>query len=207
MQAEAKFWDRLARKYAASPIKNMTAYEATLARVQARLGADDNVLEMGCGTGTTALRLAGGVAHYTGTDLSSGMIDVAREKLAESWLPNVTFTVAPAVETRFERASYDAVLSFNLLHLLEDVPAALSRAHDLLKPGGLLITKTPCLAQMGLHVRMMVPVMRFFGKAPYVGFFNAAELSLMIERAGFALEESRSFEGAPNALYVVARRL
>ena len=55
---KAHFWDRIARKYAADPIADAAGYEATLRRVQALLSANQDVLEIGCGTGTTALRLA-----------------------------------------------------------------------------------------------------------------------------------------------------
>jgi ubiquinone/menaquinone biosynthesis C-methylase UbiE len=55
---KARFWDRIARKYAADPIADMAGYEATLQRVQGLLSTEQDVLEIGCGTGTTALRLA-----------------------------------------------------------------------------------------------------------------------------------------------------
>ena len=68
------FWDRHAAKYAEKPIADPTAYEEKLARVRSLLRATDHVLEIGCGTGSTALRLAPGVAKITATDVSSGMI-------------------------------------------------------------------------------------------------------------------------------------
>lgn len=205
MYVEAKFWDRIARKYASDPIKNMTAYEATLERVRARLGAEHRVLEIGCGTGSTALKLAPAVQRYTGADVSGGMIEIAREKLAETPVPGLEFTVSPALETRFEPGSYDAILGFNILHLLQDLPGTLARAKTLLRPGGLLITKTPCLGEMGLHIRLLVPVMQWVGKAPYVGFFDTVTLEAEITRAGFELIESRVFEGASASRYIVAR--
>ncbi len=207
MQAEAKFWDGIAPKYAKSPIRNMTAYEATLARVAARLRPDDTVLEMGCGTGTTALKLAGSVARYTGTDVSPKMIEIAREKKRQGVFDNLDFTTAPANETRFEKGTFDALLAFNLLHLIEDLDDALTRAHDLLKHGGLFISKTPCLGVMGLHIRLAVPVMRFFGKAPFVEFLRPDGLEDTIRGHGFELVETRSFEGSPHSWYVVARKV
>jgi SAM-dependent methyltransferase len=55
---KARFWDRIARRYAADPIADMPGYEATLQRVQGLLSTEQEVLEIGCGTGTTALLLA-----------------------------------------------------------------------------------------------------------------------------------------------------
>ena len=73
---DALWWDRVARKYAKSKISNIPAYEKTLERVRSHLRADANVLELGCGTGSTALLLAEGVGSYVGTDLSSEMIEI-----------------------------------------------------------------------------------------------------------------------------------
>ena len=82
MTDTARFWDRAARKYAASPIKDMAAYEYTLERTRAYLAPTDHVLELGCGTGTTAVRLAEEVAQYRCTDVSPEMIRIARDKAA-----------------------------------------------------------------------------------------------------------------------------
>jgi len=68
---KAAFWDRVARKYAADPIADMAGYEATLRRVQTLLTDDQDVLEIGCGTGTTALRLAPSVRRMLATDVSA----------------------------------------------------------------------------------------------------------------------------------------
>ena len=56
--ADARFWDKSARKYAAAPIKDMEGYDRTVDRTRQLLRDTDTVLELGCGTGTTALKLA-----------------------------------------------------------------------------------------------------------------------------------------------------
>ncbi|MEL7116508.1 MAG: methyltransferase domain-containing protein [Pseudomonadota bacterium] len=207
MTADAAFWDRIARKYAADPIKNQTAYEATLAAVRAHFKPSDRVLEIGCGTGSTALLLAGDVARYTGADISGGMIEIAREKLAAEPIDGLDFVVAPVNETRFDAGAYDAVLGFNILHLVSDLPAALARAHALLKPGGLYITKTPCLGDMGFHIRLIVPLVKLFQRARFhVGYLTAPGLEAQVADAGFDIVESRVFDGAKHARFLVARK-
>jgi len=59
MTHAAAFWDKRAKKYASSPIKNKQAYTETMDRTKAHLSIDDKVLEIGCGTGSTTLLLAG----------------------------------------------------------------------------------------------------------------------------------------------------
>lgn len=97
MTAQA-FWDRIAPKYAYRPVDDPGAYEEKLALVASLLQPDDSVLEIGCGTGTTALRLAPGVAHYTATDGAGAMVGIANAKLGSSAPANVTFLRADAAE-------------------------------------------------------------------------------------------------------------
>ena len=80
----AAYWDKAAQKYAAKKIANPAAYAATLAATRSFLKPGDTVLEMGCGTGGTAITLSERVAHVTGTDISREMIRIAQGKLAGS---------------------------------------------------------------------------------------------------------------------------
>lgn len=205
----ARFWDRAARKYAKSPIEDMAGYERTLDHVRRLLKPTDTVLELGCGTGTTALKLAPSVARLVATDISPEMIAIAREKAAAENCANVEFVVATPNAAPYPDASFDAAMAFNLLHLIEDRAAALRGVHRLLKPGGLFISKTPVLSEMGFAIRLLVPVMQAFGKAPYVGFFCAEALEREISEAGFEIiERARHGSGKKDMrTYLVARKL
>ena len=93
---DARFWDRTSRKYAASAILDRAGYERTLDRTRALLGSGERVLELGCGTGTTALLLADDVQHYLATDISAGMIAIANEKRAVGPIPALVFRTETA---------------------------------------------------------------------------------------------------------------
>ena len=183
--SQLRFWNKVARRYARDPIADMGGYERTLLRVQSLLAADAEVLEIGCGTGTTALRLAPGVKRLLATDVSTEMIAIAREKLALDPKPQIEFRVADAGAPLAAPGSFDAVLAFNVLHLVDDLPGALRSALDALKPGGLFISKTPCLLEMNpLIPRLALPLMRAFGMAPPVACFNADQLQEALARQG-----------------------
>lgn len=204
--ADARFWDRMARRYAASPIKDMEGYERTLARTRHYLRETDGVLELGCGTGSTALMLAPHVRRYTATDLSPGMIAIARQKAAVSAQQNLSFAAAAAGDLTGE-AALDAVLAFNLLHLLAGLEDKLGRIYRSLRPGGLFISKTPCLSEMNPLIRVAVPVMQWTGFAPHVAFFTAAELEAVIVAAGFTIVEcARHGSGRKDARIFIAAR-
>ena len=216
MITAAKFWDGVAEKYARTPIKDLASYEYTLERTASYLKKTDDVLELGCGTGMTALRLSEFAGTVTATDVSQGMLDVGRKHAAEQGNGNVKFVQATA-ETP-PKGPFDVALAFNLLHLLEDLDGGLARIHSTLKPGGLFISKTFCPQSNGASmrfraIRLALPLMQLFGKAPFVRFLSEAELGRAIERAGFELIEqdsfpardARRFSGCAQALTCVHR--
>ncbi len=205
---DARFWDRIARKYATDKIKDTVGYERTLERTRKCLSSSDTVLEIGCGTGTTALKLAPSVSRILASDVSNEMIAIAREKaIAQSCL-NAEFAVARAEQMVGSVDAYDAVLAFKVLHLIGDRQSTLASICRLLKPGGLFISKTPCLSEMNPLIRYAVPVAQFVGKAPFVSFFTATELEAEISGAGFAIiERERHGAGRKDArIFVVARK-
>jgi ubiquinone/menaquinone biosynthesis C-methylase UbiE len=205
--ADQNFWNQTARRYARDPIRDMEGYQRTLARTRSLLSPADRILEIGCGTGTTALALAPSVAQVTATDISREMIAIAREKTGGS-VANVRFEVGGAEDAPPGEGWYDAVLAFNLLHLIHDRRAALWSIRRILKPGGLLITKTPCLSEMNPLIRLAVPLMRIAGKAPYVSFFRAGDLEQEIADQGFRIRESaRHGSGRRDArIFIVAEK-
>lgn len=205
---DARFWDRTSRKYAMGAISDQAGYERTLDRTRGLLGSSDSVLELGCGTGTTALRLAGDVQAYLATDISAGMIAIANEKHATSPVPALVFRTATAEALTPDPAQFNAVLGFNYLHLVRDLPDTLRRIHALLAAEGLFISKTPCVGDMNPLIRFALPAMRAIGKAPYAGVFRAADLRRQISAAGFDIlaTESHATKGNDNRPYIVARK-
>ena len=206
---KARFWDRIALKYAADPIADMAGYEATLRRVQGLLSADQDVLEIGCGTGTTALRLAPFTRRLLATDVSAGMIAIAREKLAAQPVPQLSFDVADADAAVVRQDEYDVVLAFNVLHLVTDLDRALELAVHALRPGGLLISKTVCISEMNpLIPYLALPLMRAVGKAPHVLCFDAAVLQSAIARQGMDIVsvERHGTRGKDIRVFILARK-
>jgi len=206
---KARFWDRIARKYAADPIADLPGYEATLRRVQGLLSTSQDVLEIGCGTGSTALRLASRTRRLLATDVSAEMITIAREKLAAQPVPQLELAVADADALVFGHDAWDAVLAFNLLHLVDDLDHAIDAVVQALRPDGLFISKTACLNEMNpLVPRLALPLMRAIGKAPHVLCFDAAQLQAALVRHGLAIEavERHGTKGKDFRVFIVARK-
>lgn len=208
MRDDAAFWNAIAPRYAQDPIKDMASYTYTLERTRSFLNFGSRVLEVGCGTGTSALQLSPSVRSIVACDLSEGMISIAREKLLHADAPrNVSFQVAPISSAGVSFGQFDAAVAFNVLHLVPDLDEALTSVAERVRSGGLFISKTPCLGDSS--IRLLKPgfkLMRAMGKAPHVSVFTRKTLRQKITSSGFDIVEFGDFPRRPPRHFVVARR-
>jgi 2-polyprenyl-6-hydroxyphenyl methylase/3-demethylubiquinone-9 3-methyltransferase len=141
------FFDRCASAYAEQHGHpgRLLEYRLGLVRAHARLRAEDDVLDVGCGPGDHLLALASQIRRSTGVDLSPGMIDVARARLRGS--PNVahvTFAVDDASElASVPTASVDVVLCIGVIEHVLDKPATLASIRRTLRASGRFFCLTP----------------------------------------------------------------
>ena len=197
-------WNDVAEKYARDPISDMAGYEAGLERVRAHLTPEMRVLEMGCGTGMTARRLAPSVTHIHGTDGAEAMIEIARRMAAAEGPPNLSFERMEIGGAALDGEPFDAVMAFNLLHLADDLGDAIANMRARVSRGGLAISKTPCLGRFA-PLKPVVGAMRIMGKAPRVRFFRPATLERAFTAAGFEIVELWSQPGWLPRPLIVAR--
>jgi demethylmenaquinone methyltransferase/2-methoxy-6-polyprenyl-1,4-benzoquinol methylase len=105
---------------------------ATVRAVDPRPG--ERVLDVACGTGTSAYALARAGATVVGLDFSPGMIEEGRRKH-----PQIEFVEGDAEKLPFGDDEFDAVtVSFGLRNV-ENPKTALAEMYRVLKPGGRLV--------------------------------------------------------------------
>jgi ubiquinone/menaquinone biosynthesis C-methylase UbiE len=155
------------------------------------------------------LLLAENVAHLTATDVAEQMIEIGKAKAREQNISNVDFRVVDVLNADISDETFDAVLAHNLLHLIEDLPTSLVRINKHLKMGGVFISKSVCAFGRDASwkfrlMKMAIPVMQFFGKAPFVIFRTIEDHEAAITAAGFKIVESGNFPKSPPSRYVVA---
>jgi ubiquinone/menaquinone biosynthesis C-methylase UbiE len=200
---DARFWNRIARRYARMQVPDPAAYETKLARTDSYLEPGDRLLEIGCGTGTTALHHAPRVEHILATDISPRMIDIAREKAEAAGIGNVSFEVC-GIDALDTNVRYDVILAHSILHLVADVPRTLRKLRRMLKPGGLLISSTRCIGDSAAWLGWIAPVGRALQVLPRINVFREAAFMQWIADAGFDVETA--WQPRPKAShYVVAR--
>ncbi|MGY8957245.1 MAG: class I SAM-dependent methyltransferase [Alphaproteobacteria bacterium] len=199
------FWDRHAARYAKSPIADEDSYQQKLKVTREYLRPDMELLEFGCGTGSTALIHAPFVKHILATDISPKMIEIARSKADAQKVTNVDFEVAALDDLTNPDETYDAVLGLNILHLVEDRDAAISRIRAALKPGGVFISGTACLGETMKFFKLIGPVGKFFGLLPVIRVFTGQDLVTSLTRGGFEIEHQWQ-PGKGKSLFIVARK-
>lgn len=104
------------------------------------IGPSDRILDLGCGTGIVARLLRdrlGGAARITGVDSSGDMLTLAR-----SLAPELEWHQADATKLPFADASFELVVSQQMLQFVTDRAAALREIRRVLVPGGRLIAAT-----------------------------------------------------------------
>ena len=202
----AVFWDRIAEDYAKKPLPKPEATARKLDVTRALLRPEHRLLDLGCGTGTILLELAPSVAVAEGLDVSPAMIAIAQRKA--QGVPNVSFQAAPAgTLDELPDASYDVVCAYNLLHLVPD-PAALARAvHRVLKPGGAFVSSTVCLGGVWFPpYGLILPLLRWVGKAPAVTMLSADELNTLLVQAGFVDLQTPDVGKIAPSVFLTARK-
>jgi 2-polyprenyl-3-methyl-5-hydroxy-6-metoxy-1,4-benzoquinol methylase len=203
MTPDARFWNRMARRYARMKVPDEASYRHKLDRTQAYLTPEAHVFEFGCGTGTTALHHAPHAGHIRAVDFAPEMIAIAREKAEAQGITNATFEIA-GIDDVSDEPRYDMVMAHSVLHLVPYRDAAIAQVFGMLKPGGHFVSSTICLSDGLWFMRPVLPLMRLARLAPRrVAFFTSADLRAAIANAGFEIVEDWQ-PGPRSALFLVA---
>ncbi len=142
-EANRKFYDRISRAYdliaEADEHKAREAGENLL-----KLTPGERVLEIGFGTGNSVINMAesvGPAGRIYGIDVSSGMLKVAQEKVADKGLSDrVELITGDARNLPYEQESFNASFASFTLELFppDDIPLVLAQIHRVLYKGGRL---------------------------------------------------------------------
>jgi ubiquinone/menaquinone biosynthesis C-methylase UbiE len=198
-----KFWNRIAERYSKQPVADETAYQKKLQVTRKYFRPDMEVLEFGCGTGSTAITHAPYVKHIRAIDISSKMLEIARGKAAAKNIDNVTFEQSAIEEISVADQTLDAVLGLSILHLLDDKEEVIDKVHKMLKPGGIFVTSTACIGDTMKWFKIIAPIGKFFGLMPSVQVFTTKELEHSL--TDFEIDYQWQ-PGKGKAVFIVAKK-
>lgn len=205
MAQPSKFWDRIADRYARKPVPDEKVYQRKLETTREYFRPDMEVLELGCGTGSTAIAHAPYVKHIRAVDISARMLAIGADRAAAAGVTNVTFEQADVDDFAAPGDSFDVVLALSVLHLLEDKDAAMAKVRTMLKPGGVFVSSTACVGDTMKWFKLVGPVGHFLGLIPMVKVFTRQALLDSLTRTGFTIEHEWQ-PGKGKAVFVVARK-
>lgn len=200
-----RFWDKAASRYDQAEKKDERTYIDIIKRTKAQLDKSDMVMDYGCGTGRITNEIAGHVEEIHAIDISSNMIGIAEKNAKERSIANIRYAHASIFDERFKQGSFDAVLVFHVLHLVEDERLALLRIHELLKPGGLLIAATPCVGEKPL-LRRLLSLAGKIGLVPNIKAYTKRSLTDAIEACRLSIVEADCLKESSREYYMAARK-
>ena len=136
---EGAYWTRHAERFDRSIAAHHGPFVRTAALVE-----DDHVLDIGCGTGQTTREAARAATSgaAVGIDLSSTMLDHARQTAADEGLANVAFVQGDAQVHAFEPQHFTVALARTSAMFFGDHLAAFRNIRRALRPSGRLVMLT-----------------------------------------------------------------
>jgi phosphatidylethanolamine/phosphatidyl-N-methylethanolamine N-methyltransferase len=164
-------------------------------RLQARdrmvIAPGDRILEVGVGTGINA-SLYPSDCHVTGIDLSTSMLDKARERVARQELRNIRLLEMDASSLTFADDTFDIVYAPYLVSVVPDPVKVVTEMRRVCRPGGRIIilnhfrSANPILSRVERAISPFTVHIGFKSDLDLPGFLAQADLQpISIEKVNF----------------------
>ncbi|RVT93061.1 class I SAM-dependent methyltransferase [Sphingomonas crocodyli] len=149
--------------------------------------AGGRALDLGCGGGHVAYRVAPHVAEVVACDLSADMLAAVAAEAEARGLGNITTRQAPAERLPFADASFDLTFCRMSAHHWRDWDAGLREARRVTRAGGRAVFIDPVALPMPLADTHLQAI-ELLRDPSHVRDYSVAEWSAALGRAGFLIE-------------------
>lgn len=197
------FWNQQAEKFNKA---DQSEIKTLVGMSQKYLKATDVVLDFGCAAGHSSIYMAESVRTVIGVDYSSEMIRLAQTNAREMDVDNVSYVVTDLEDRNALDVTFNGVMAYNVLHLVDDLEKTLKNMHGLLVDEGVLIAYTPCLGDSNVFIRALTAVLAKVGNFPIARRLTGFGLTSTIEKTGFEIIDSIGYTDAAHSHFVVARK-
>ena len=141
-------------------------------------------------------------------DVSSEMIETAKANAAGLNIDNINYAQATIFDKRFQAESFNVILAFRVLHVLEDARAAINRISELLKPGGFFISVTTCMGSQKAILGPLIFLARKLRILPIrMSIFKLSELQDFLTDENFEIIECEKMSDIVPTYCIVARKM
>lgn len=152
----------------------------------------ENILDLGCGTGQLTAKIAASGAEVLGIDASVTMIEQAKQNY-----PDLEFTIADA-QTFQVHQSFDAVFSNATLHWVREPEAAIQRINHSLKPAGRFVAEFGGRGNIQTILQAIEQALNAIGQTaqplnPWY-FPSMSEYTSLLEKNGFEVRYAVLFD-------------
>ena len=189
---QADFWSNVAERY--DRVVDLQIGGQARAMVRERVVGEEHfghLVEFGCGTGFYTDLLARKAATVLATDISPGMLEVAKRQVKAG---NVTFQLEDCQHTSLPDCAFDAAFISLVLHFTEP-DQTVAEMRRILRPGGQLIIANidpqalNGLARIRALIRVLYQGMKGYRIKPPKGFgrkvMTEQRLRELLGRSGF----------------------
>ena len=206
MNRSIKFWDKIACNYDQEEKNDEMTYALIMGKIRKYCKISDVVMDFGSGTGLISNKIAGAVKEIHAIDTSSNMIDIAKKKAKTLNIDNIIYAHSTIFAPEYRIGSFDAVLACYVLHLLDDADKVMLRINELLKPGGLFISVTPCLGETRFQ-NCILSVISKIGLIPMSRPFKIPELEKIITDRNLNIVEEECLHRKGRQYFIVAQKI
>lgn len=170
--------------------RNFT-YRIYLSIINPLITKDQNVLDIGCGSGTMSFYLASKVKNVLGIDISKNAIEACSKSKKVLKINNVNFRQM-VFPKEYPQEKFDLIVCFEVIEHLEDDLEAIEKIYELLNKNGLLILSTP---SKNAPLHRLGYTKKFDKKVGHLRRYSTEDLFKIVNKAGFQIIEVHKKEG------------
>jgi ubiquinone/menaquinone biosynthesis C-methylase UbiE len=152
-----------------------------------------SVLDVACGPGIIAVALAARAREVVAFDLTSEMLNKARQRCASAGARNVTFREGSATDLPFADNTFDCAATRLSLHHFENPGRVLSEIRRVLKPGGAFVVADVVSSEIPAKSALQNAI-ETIRDPSHTRMLPASEFISLLQTSGFVIEAEKTWD-------------